>query len=274
MDERFDFEHVEQIHESFKVMREPIREPMNELRESISEPISEFDNQPKSAKELAEYFGVTDRAIQNWFKFIADAYCWLSESDLKAGDGKNTRYRPFTISAMQALRVARESGQTANDWIAEIQKLAPQPEIQQPQEVEAPQTGQLITTEVVEEELPVSEIARIRQDRYHVPNTGSNRLAKAQQTHQMQRSNLQNTRERVQQAFFGLAVQTHENFQAEQLENEAGKEQTFEEAYADELEKIQIENAAREAARADYAAFQEQVRMGNVPAPTASSASI
>lgn len=222
-----------------------------------------------TAEELKQVFAPdaqTSRTVRDLVAKVREAYHWLDEIEFKRGD-------KFTQFCFDQIKAMKESELTQKQWIAEIQKLAPQPEIQQPQAVEAPLSSQLATTEVVEEEPTVSAIARIRQDRYHVPATGSNRLAKAQQTHQTQRSNLQDTRERVQQAFFGLAVQTHENLQAEQLESEAGKEQTFEQAYADELERIQLENAAREAARADFAAFQEQVRRGNVPAPTASSAS-
>ncbi len=222
-----------------------------------------------TADELKQVFAPdaqTSRTVRDLVAKVREAYHWLEEIEFKRGD----KFTQFTFDQIKAMK---ESGLTQKQWIAEIQKLAPQPETQQPQEVGVPQSSQLAEAEVVEEEPTVSVIARIRQDRYHVPATGSNRLAKAQQTHQTQRSNLQNTHERVRQAFLGLAVQTHENLQAEQLESEANKEQTFEQAYADELERIQIENAAREAARADYAAFQEQVRMGNVPTPTTSSAS-
>jgi uncharacterized protein YukE len=223
-----------------------------------------------TADELKQVFAPdaqTSRTIRDLVAKVREAYHWLEEIEFKRGD----KFTQFTFDQIKAMK---ESGLTQKQWIAEIQKLFPQPEIQQPQEVEPPQSSQLAGVEVVEDEPTVSAIARVRENRYYVPDSGSNRLARAQETRQSQRFNLNDTRQRVQQAFLGLAVQTHENQQAKEIEREADKEQTFEEAYADELERIQIENAAREAARADYAAFQEQVRMGNVPAPTASSASV
>ncbi len=282
MDERLDLTAFEPMTEDSRntstTLREPLRESFPEFENVIPEVRESGDKgeiSMKSAVELAKDFKTTDRSIQNWYGIVATAYNWLPESELKTGTGKNTRYTSLCIAKMTELKAARDAGQTANDWIASVQQqnaeeIAAHQSQQQP---EAPQTGQLATTEVVEEEPTVSAIARIQQDRYHVPATGSNRLARAQETRQSQRFNLNDTRQRVQQAFLGLAVQTHENEQAKEIEREADKEQTFEEAYADELERIQIENAAREAARADYAAFQEQVRMGNAHAPTASSAS-
>jgi hypothetical protein len=255
-------------------LRELFRETVPEVRESGDEGKTSM----KSAVELAKDFKTSDRSIQNWYGIVTTAYSWLPEAELKTGTGKNTRYTALCIAKMGELKAARDAGQTANDWIASIQQqnaeaIAAYQSQQQP-EAPIPQAGQLATTEVVEDEPTISAIARVRENRYYVPDSGSNRLARAQETRQSQRFNLNDTRQRVQQAFLGLAVQTHENQQAKEIEREADKEQTFEEAYADELERIQIENAARETARADYAAFQKQVRMGNVPAPTASSASV
>ncbi len=220
-----------------------------------------------SIEQIASICGVARRTAFKYAAEVIEVHFWLKEADFRI----NGVYNSLALTEIKS----RKSHAKLEDYrqavhAAKAEEIATYQSQQQP-EAPIPQAGQLATTEVVEDEPTVSAIARIRQDRYHVPATGSNRLAKAQQTHQTQRSNLQNTHERVRQAFLGLAVQTHENLQAEQLETEANKEETFERAYSDELERIQIENAAREAARADYAAFQEQVRMGNVPAPTASA---
>jgi hypothetical protein len=122
MDERFDLEPIEQIDESLGVVRELLRESVIEIREPILESIPEFDNEPKSARVLADYFGVTDRAIQNWYPIVRSAYCWLPETDLKIGTGKNTRYLPPVIKAMVELKAARVNGQTADEWVATVHR--------------------------------------------------------------------------------------------------------------------------------------------------------
>ncbi len=99
-------------------LRESLRESLHELRESSPNP--DFAQLPKSSSELAAHFSCTKEAIQDWFKIISQAYCWLPLSDLKSGVGKNTRYSAFCIQQMFNLKSSRESGQTANEWIASI----------------------------------------------------------------------------------------------------------------------------------------------------------
>ncbi len=220
-----------------------------------------------SIEQIASICGVARRTAFKYAAEVIEVHFWLKEADFRI----NGIYNSVALTEIKR----RKTYGKLEDYrqavhAAKAEEIATHQSQQQP---EAPQSNELATTEVVEEPT-VSEITRIRENRYYVPDSGSNRLARAQETRQSQRFNLNDTRQRVQQAFLGLAVQTHENEQAKEIEREADKEQSFEKAYVDELERIQIENAAREAARADYAAFQEQVRMGNVPAPTASSASV
>jgi hypothetical protein len=193
---------------------------------------------------------------------VIEVHFWLKEADFRI----NGAYNELALSEIKnrktyaKLEDYRQAVHAAKaEEIAAYQQPATQP------------NGQLAKTEIVDQEPTVSEIARIRENRYHVADSGSSRLTRAQQMRQTQRFNLNDTRQRVQSAFLGLATQTYEGEQAKQIERDVEKEQTFEEAYADELEKIQIENAAREAARADFAAFQQQVRVGNAPSPNGSS---
>jgi hypothetical protein len=99
-------------------LRESLRESFHELRELS--PIDDFEKKPKSSSELAAHFSCTKEAIQDWFKIISQAYCWLPLSDLKSGVGKNTRYSSFCIQQMSNLKSSRETGLIANDWIAFI----------------------------------------------------------------------------------------------------------------------------------------------------------
>lgn len=115
MFETDDFAGIPAISEATKPMREP-------LRESSPEFVTEFENQPRSASELARHFGVTDRAVQNWYPIIKSAYLWMPETDLRVGTGKNTRYLPPAVKAMTELRDARSNGQTADQWVASVHR--------------------------------------------------------------------------------------------------------------------------------------------------------
>jgi hypothetical protein len=97
-----------------------------------------------------------------------------------------------------------------------------------------------------------------------VPNFRSDRLAKAQERSNNQRSSLTNTRDRVRQALLGLATQTAEDTVADSLEKQAEREAIYEEAYADGLEELQIRHAAKRDAAADWEAFKAQA-MGKQP---------
>lgn len=98
--------------------REIVREVIQEIREVTNQ--DDFAKNPKSSSELAAHFGCTKEAIQDWFKIVAQAYCWLPLSELKTGIGKNTRYSSFCIEQMLNLKASKELGQTASEWIASI----------------------------------------------------------------------------------------------------------------------------------------------------------
>lgn len=132
-------------------------------------------------------------------------------------------------------------------------------------------TAQVADTEVVDEPT-AGTLARIQQDRYMVSNYGSDRLAKAQERRNNQSSSLANTRERVRQAFLGLATQMAENASADELEKQTRHEEIYEESYAEALEEMQIKNAAKRDAVADWEAFSRQA-MGKAHTPNGSNVS-
>ncbi len=240
------------------------------LHSTVHESASEcIEVQGYSIEKIMTICNIARRTAFKYASEVLQVWYWKPETDFRVSGfyselALSEIKRRKGLGTLDAYRGAIHSENEAA--IAAYQSR------QQP-EAAIPQAGQLATTEVVGEDPTISEITRIRENRYYVPDSGSNRLARAQETRQTQRFNLNDTRQRVQQAFLGLAVQTHENQQATEIEREADKEQLFEKTYANELERIQVENAAREAARADYAAFQEQVRMGNAHVPTTSSIS-
>ena len=97
---------------------DPLREAFHELRELSAN--GDFAQTPKSSSELAAHFGCTKEAIQDWFKVITQAYCWMPVVELKFGTGRNTRYSSFCIQQMSNLKASRETGLTGSDWIASI----------------------------------------------------------------------------------------------------------------------------------------------------------
>jgi hypothetical protein len=86
---------------------------------------------PKSARELAEAYKVSDRTIQTWFKTVCNAYSWLNLPDLQTGTSNQIRYTPLF---QQLLADFRSSGLTAAQWIAGIQSA--NADLLQPQEAE------------------------------------------------------------------------------------------------------------------------------------------
>jgi hypothetical protein len=194
----------------------------------------------------------TTRTVRDLVAKVREAYHWLDETQFKRGD----KFTQFTFDQIKGMK---ESGLTQKQWIAQIQKQAPKP-IEQP------------TEQAVRIDPPVSALTRIQSDRYMVPNFGSDRLAKAQERSNNQRSSLTNTRDRVRQALLGLATQTAEDTVADSLEKQAEREAIYEEAYADGLEELQIRHAAKRDAVADWEAFKAQA-MGKPPVENGSSVS-
>jgi hypothetical protein len=88
--------------------------PINSLPSSEPQPI------PKTAKEVAELHGVSDRTVQSWFKVVSQAYPWLNEADLKTGKSAQTRY---TTLCQELISDFRASGQGAEEWTAAILRL-------------------------------------------------------------------------------------------------------------------------------------------------------
>jgi hypothetical protein len=77
----------------------------SDLRAQCEEASSEGP-EPKSAKELAALYGVSDRALQDWFKTICTAYIWIPLTDLKSGNSNKTRY---TVLCQDLLAQYREA---------------------------------------------------------------------------------------------------------------------------------------------------------------------
>jgi hypothetical protein len=96
-----------------------VREDIDEIREpsNVRDNFAKFS---KSSSELAAHFGCTKEAIQDWYKFITQAYCWLPATEFKSGIGKNTRYSPLCIEKIINLKISREAGLTASEWITTI----------------------------------------------------------------------------------------------------------------------------------------------------------
>jgi len=72
---------------------------------------------PRTAREIAEIYEVSDRTIQQWYRVVIKAYPWLKESDLKTGRSAQTKY---TILFQEWISDFRESGMGAEEWISAI----------------------------------------------------------------------------------------------------------------------------------------------------------
>jgi len=72
---------------------------------------------PRTAKEIAEIYEVSDRTVQAWFKVVRLAYPWLKEADLKTGRSAQTKY---TVLCQELIADFRESGMGAEEWVSKI----------------------------------------------------------------------------------------------------------------------------------------------------------
>ncbi len=79
----------------------------------------------KSAKELADEYGVSDRTVQSWFKTITTAYAWIEPESLKTGKSAKTRYTPLCQALIAEYR-ASTSTLSEEDWIASVHAVNPE----------------------------------------------------------------------------------------------------------------------------------------------------
>ena len=93
-------------------------EPFNEVSNEAARSSLEI-REPKSAKELAAQYRVSDRAFQDWFKTVCSSYVWVSLSDLKTGNSNKTRYTVLCQDLIAQYRDASKS-LSADDWIKTI----------------------------------------------------------------------------------------------------------------------------------------------------------
>jgi len=113
MAERPGEQSVAEFEYSLEVALEPQAWDTSEVREGVSE------LRPKSAKEVGDEYGVSDRVIQDNFKIVQKAYPWIALSNLRVGSSNKTRY---TQLCQQLIAEFRASELTPDDWVASIHK--------------------------------------------------------------------------------------------------------------------------------------------------------
>ena len=79
----------------------------------------------KSAREVADEYGVSDRTVQTWFKVVATAYPWISPEALRTGKSAKTRYTPLCQTLLGEYRSSAGS-LSEDDWIASIHAANPE----------------------------------------------------------------------------------------------------------------------------------------------------
>lgn len=99
--------------------------PLERVRETVPEAISaSIEIRSKSAKELADEYGVSDRTVNTWFKVVAAAYCWIDLETLKTGKSAKTRYTPLFQTLLADYR-ADAANRSDQDWIAAVHAANP-----------------------------------------------------------------------------------------------------------------------------------------------------
>lgn len=230
--------------------------PADALHRTARETVSECKEvQGYSIEQIMSICSIARRTAFKYATEVVQTWFWLPEYEFRV----NGVYSEFALSELKR----RKALGTPENYRSVVHSeneaaIAAYQSKQQP-------TAQAANTEVVEEPT-AGTLARIQQDRYVVPSYGSDRLAKAQERRNNQRSSLTNTRERVRQALLNLATQTAEDKSADELDREARHEEIYEESYAEALEELQIKNAAKRDAVADWEEFKRQA-MGKGQTP-------
>lgn len=94
------------------------------LRASSEVVAASSEVRSKSARELAEQYGVSDRTVQSWFKAVCAAYFWIDPETLKTGRSAKTRYSPLCQQFIAQYR-ASANNLSEEDWIASIHAVNP-----------------------------------------------------------------------------------------------------------------------------------------------------
>jgi len=77
------------------------------------------EGRSKSAKELADEYGVSDRTINTWFKVVGAAYCWIEPEALKTGRSAKTRYTLLFQTLLADYR-ADAANRSDQDWMSAV----------------------------------------------------------------------------------------------------------------------------------------------------------
>ena len=118
----------------FEEANEHSFQPFSDLPEAMLEPSCEVSSKatqpsvevrPKSAKELADEYGVSDKSIQGWFKTVAAAYLWLDSETLKTGKSAKTRYTALCQVLIAEYRVSA-ANLSEEDWILSVHAANPE----------------------------------------------------------------------------------------------------------------------------------------------------
>jgi hypothetical protein len=106
-----------------EVHPEGIPEPFPNEDLTAFQPLPEARS--KSAAEMADEYNVSDKSVQQWFKAVTTAYCWIDIQDLRTGSGRKTRYTPLCQDLIAKYR-AESSSMTESDWIASVHAANPE----------------------------------------------------------------------------------------------------------------------------------------------------
>lgn len=96
--------------------------PVSSPKLVSASPEAADEPRPKSAREIAEEYSISDRQIQEDLKVVRRAYPWLEQKQLKIGVSAKTRYTPL---CQQLLAQFRASDLTAEDWIEQVWQSHP-----------------------------------------------------------------------------------------------------------------------------------------------------
>ncbi len=203
-------------------------------------------------EDLISQLGKSDRTIRTWIKIVKEAYHWLPEEELSIRQGKRILYTRLTLEQLEQIKAHIDLGCTLDDWKNRINQ--PEPKLQQ----EEPET---ITTSAIEVlgqnnldltiELPTHQGSEELIDLNTLGIFGSEALAQAQEELAAQKQKLADTKVNLANSLLSMAKQAAMNQAAEETRKQLELEQACEEAFQQELHRLQaIENARLQARQA------------------------
>lgn len=192
--------------------------------------------------------GKQERTIRSWIKKVKETYSYLPSEVLSSKEGRRVFYTPFVLDALRSIDSHLKEGGNLGNWQPVLEQTnSEETRTVDPTEIEV--LGQ--TNLDLSLELPQYEAGEEIIDLNLLQNFGAEALVQAQQELAVQKKQLANTKTNLTKSLLSLAKQAAMNQAAEEVQKQLELEKAVEEAFQQELQRLQaVENAKLQARQA------------------------